>query len=425
MTQSEPSPLEQRLLDSVDTDEIVALASALIDARGENPGGTEHSVAKVLVDRCRKLGFDIEIDEVAPNRPNVIVTIGGSDRPGVLFVGHSDVVPAGGGWTTEPFGAVVREGRLYGRGACDMKGGLAAVVVAMAALKRSGVVGDAPVSLACLVDEEETGIGIRAFVRAPARHRYAHCIVAEPTDLVTITACRGAANFEIAVTGRSAHAGRPSNGRNAVSAAARIVVLIDALASELRECGDPLLGPATWNVGTIEGGTGTSMVADRCVLTADRRLLPGEDPAEIAAQLRTRIAAAGIGGDGIEVDVSVLMDMPGFSTSADAEISLAAVEAVTDAVSFRGTDVWTASCDGGFVARDLGMPTVVLGPGDIELQAHKPDESVSVVQLRDSARAYVLLASRLITTPKGPPILEDNHDEVASGGYEFVGYKRR
>ena len=399
MTRPDSSSLEQLLLASIDADDIVSLASALIDAGGENPGDTEQSVANVLVDRCRSLGFDIEIEEIAPNRPNVIVSIGGSDRPGLLFVGHSDVVPAGGGWTTDPFEAVVHGGRLYGRGACDMKGGLAAVVIAMAALKHCGAVGDAPISLACLVDEEETGIGIRAFVRAPARRRYSHCVVAEPTDLVTITGCRGAANLEITVTGRSAHAGRPSNGRNAVSAAALIVVLIDSLASELRACADPLLGPATWNVGTIEGGTGTSMVADRCVLTADRRLLPGENAADIAAQLKTRIAAAGIGGDGIEVEVSVSMDMPGFSTSDRAELCIAAVEAVTDAVSPRGTDVWTASCDGGFIARDLGMPTIVLGPGEIETQAHQPDESVSVDQLRDSARAYVLLASRLITSP--------------------------
>ncbi|MGB6053582.1 MAG: M20/M25/M40 family metallo-hydrolase, partial [Rhodococcus sp. (in: high G+C Gram-positive bacteria)] len=219
MTRPDSSSLEQLLLDSIDADDIVSLAAALIDAGGENPGDTEQSVANVLVDRCRSLGFDIEIDEVAPGRPNVIVSIGGSDRPGLLFVGHSDVVPAGGGWTTDPFEAVVRDGRLYGRGACDMKGGLAAVVIAMAALKHCGAVGDAPISLACLVDEEETGIGIREFVRAPARRRYSHCIVAEPTDLVTITGCRGAANLEISVTGRSAHAGRPSNGRNAISAA--------------------------------------------------------------------------------------------------------------------------------------------------------------------------------------------------------------
>jgi acetylornithine deacetylase/succinyl-diaminopimelate desuccinylase family protein len=392
--------LERQLLDAIDSDDIVSLASALIDAGGENPGGTEESVAGVLADHCRELGFDVEVQHVVPGRPNVTVSVGGSDAPGVLFVGHSDVVPAGGGWTTDPFSAVVNDGRLYGRGACDMKGGVAAVVVAMAALARCDALGSAPVSLACLVDEEDTGLGIRSFVTQQHRRNYAYCVVAEPTDLVTITGCRGAANLEITVTGRSAHAGRPSNGRNAVSAAARIVVLIDRSAELLRSDPHPTLGAATWNVGTIDGGTGTSMVADRCVITADRRLLPGEDAHRIALQLQRDIDAAGITGDGIEVSVDVSMEMPGFLTSDDADISVFAVEAVRAAAEFRGTDVWTASCDGGFIARDLGIPTVVLGPGEIESQAHQPDESVSVRQLCDSARTYALIASRITALPR-------------------------
>lgn len=399
------SDVRQRLFDAIDSDDIVDLAKALIDAGGENPGSTENAVVDVLASRCRALGFDVDIDEVAPGRPNVVVSVGPSesndagDSAGVLFVGHSDVVPAGGGWSTDPFVAVVDGDRLIGRGACDMKGGLAAVVVAMAALKRCDALGSAHVSLACLVDEEDTGLGVRAFVRSRPTRAYGHCIVAEPTDLVTITACRGAANLEIVVSGRSAHAGRPSNGRNAVSAAARIVSLVDDQSRLLARDPHPVLGPATWNVGTIAGGTGTSMVADRCVITADRRLLPGEDADRIAHSLQRDIVDAGIPGDGIEVAVTVAMEMPGFLTSADAETVTASVDAVAACVGRRGTDVWTASCDGGFIARDLGMRTVVLGPGEIETQAHQPNESVSIRQLYDSARTYALLASRIIARP--------------------------
>ncbi|QCB51669.1 M20 family peptidase [Rhodococcus sp. PAMC28707] len=391
--------LEARVLAAIDEGELVALASALIDAGGENPGGTEESVARVLTDTCRRLGFDIEVDEVAPGRPNVVVSIGGSEEPGVLFLGHSDVVPAGGGWSRDPFAATVRDGRLYGRGACDMKGGLAAVVVAMSALKRCGAVGSAPVSLACLVDEEDTGLGIRSFVRTTMRRSYSRCIVAEPTDLMTIVGCRGAANLEITVRGRSAHAGRPSNGRNAISAAARIIVVIDSMGEELRTEAHPVLGAATFNVGTVSGGTGTSMVADCAVITVDRRLLPGEDAHIVAAQLHRRILAAGIIGDGIEVAVDVSMEMPGFLTSKDSGIVQSAVTAVADSAGHHGTDIWTASCDGGFIVRDMGIPAIVLGPGEIELQAHQPDESVSVRQLCDSAAAYALIACRSAALP--------------------------
>lgn len=393
------SDSERALLDSIDEHEIVTLTAALIDAGGENPGDTEEKTAKVLAEHCRALGFDVRTVEVVPGRPNVIVSIGSDDRPGVLFVGHSDVVPAGTGWTTDPFSAVVRDGRIVGRGACDMKGGLAAVVAAMTAVQRAGLADEHPMTLACLVDEEDTGLGIRAFVADQPLRNHSHCVVAEPTDLVTIVGCRGAANLEIEIRGRSAHAGQPRNGANAIAAAARIIAIIEDWQIELDGKPDPELGPATWNVGTISGGTGTSMVADRCTLTVDRRLLPGERAIDVVDELRSRIEAADVTGSGIEVTIDVAMEMPGFLTSADSGLVSTAVQSVLDTGSASSTDIWTASCDGGFVAQQMGIGTVVLGPGEIENQAHRPDESVAVRQLTDSARAYALIATRIAAPP--------------------------
>ncbi|MCZ4559791.1 M20 family metallopeptidase [Rhodococcus sp. IEGM 1401] len=393
------STSEGALLRSIDEHEIVSLTTALIDAGGENPGDTEEKTAKVLAEHCRALGFDVRTVEVAPGRPNVIVSIGSDERPGVLFVGHSDVVPAGTGWTTDPFSAVVRDGRIFGRGACDMKGGLAAVVAAMTAVHRAGLADEYPMTLACLVDEEDTGLGIRAFVAALPHRKYSCCVVAEPTDLVTIVGCRGAANLEIEVRGRSAHAGQPRNGANAISAAARIIGIIEGSQAELDANPDRDLGPATWNVGTITGGTGTSMVADRCVLTVDRRLVPGESAAGVVGDLRSRIESAGVTGRDIDVRIGIAMEMPGFLTSVSDGLVTTAVQSVLDTGSARSTDIWTASCDGGFVAQQMGIKTVVLGPGEIESQAHRPDESVAVQQLTDSARAYALIATRIAALP--------------------------
>ncbi|MBY4129969.1 M20 family metallopeptidase [Rhodococcus fascians] len=390
---------ERSLLDSIDERDIVRLTTALIDAGGENPGDTEEKSAKILAEHCRAMGFDVRIVEVAPGRPNVFVSIGTDERPGVLFVGHSDVVPAGTGWTTDPFTAVVRDGRIVGRGSCDMKGGLAAVVAAMTAVLASGLANEHPMTLACLVDEEDTGLGIRAFVAESQHREYSCCVVAEPTDLVTIYGCRGAANLEIEIRGRSAHAGQPRNGANAISAAARIIGIIEGTQVELDAHPDPALGPATWNVGTIAGGTGTSMVADRCVVTVDRRLLPGESAADVVDDLRSRIESAGVTGSGIEVDITIAMEMPGFLTSIDSGLVTTAVQSALDSGFGGSTDIWTASCDGGFVAQQMGIPTVVLGPGDIEGQAHRPDESVAVRQLTDSAKAYALIATRIGALP--------------------------
>ncbi len=382
----------------LDTDAMVELACALIAARGENPGETEAATVAMLARACRAQGFTVTEHEVAPGRSNLIATYGDPDAgPGLLFLGHSDVVPAGPGWSSDPFAPAVRDGQLFGRGSADMKGGLAAIVGAMAAVAKLGAPLRGPVTLACTVDEEDLDTGIRHLVELPEPlpGRYAGCIVAEPTSLDVIVACRGDAYLEIEVTGRAAHSGRPSDGRSAIAAAARIVQLIqddhDRLSSG---SADPLCGTATWNVGRIEGGRGTSTVAPSCHLWVDRRLMPGEDPEQIAADLRQRIEDAGIIGDGISVAIEVTMAMPGFATETDDPFVAACVDAA-HSVDYPGAvGGWSAACDGGFIAERLGIPTVVLGPGSINDQAHQPDESVPVSEIHAAAALF----TQLITT---------------------------
>lgn len=393
----------------IDRDFIIELTSALIESPSENPGGTEAGTVEILQKACRDLGLSVSIGEVAPGRPNLIATFWPpatdatpATGPGLMFLGHSDVVPAGPNWTADPYRARLTDGRIYGRGATDMKGGLAAVVATLAALRdahENGLALTGPIRLVCTVDEEEHGIGVRDLVAHPADHDFLGCIVAEPTDLQVVRGCRGASYFEIDVAGRAAHSGRPSDGRSAINAAAQIVGLIgrdhDRLAQQL----DDLLGCGTWNVGTISGGQGISVVAPMCSLGIDRRLMPDEDPLLIANDIRKAIADSGIDTDGIDVEVRVTMAMPGFATPADHPLVTTAVTAVTDVGADTSVGGWSAACDGGFVSRDLGIPAIVLGPGDINSEAHQPDESVAVDDLVTAARAYTLAALRLLTTP--------------------------
>src|SRR5690554_504004 len=155
---------ERALLDRIDTDELRELTLALVAAAGENPGSTEEATVAVLAAACEKYGFTVELQDVAPGRQNLIATLPGGSQAGLMFLGHSDVVPAGEGWRTHPFEPFVQGGRLYGRGSTDMKGGLAAVVLAMAALSATPLRG--PVQLVCTVDEEDLGLGIRQIGRA-------------------------------------------------------------------------------------------------------------------------------------------------------------------------------------------------------------------------------------------------------------------
>ena len=386
---------EQALLDRIDTDELRELTLALVAAGGENPGSTEEATVAVLTAACKKYGFTVELQDVAPGRQNLIATLPGGSEPGLMFLGHSDVVPAGDGWASDPFEPFVADGRLYGRGSTDMKGGLAAVVLAMAALSVTPLRG--PVQLVCTVDEEDLGTGIRHYTPTAPRGMFAGCVVAEPTDLQTVVGCRGDSYLRLGVTGKAAHSGRPDDGRNAIAAAARVLELVRADHDAMRATPDPMLGSATWSVGSITGGTGTSIVAAECVASIDRRLMPGEDAQAIADDLLARIREAGIDGDGIEVTLEVEMEMPGFKTDPEHPLVIAGVNAIDDAGGGR-IDVggWTAACDGGFIARDVGVPCIVLGPGGLNDQAHQANESVALVELEVAARAYALLAIRVV-----------------------------
>ncbi|MCW2756405.1 MAG: family metallopeptidase, partial [Nocardioidaceae bacterium] len=179
---------EQAVLDLVDVDELVALTQALVRAPGENPPGGEAATVAVLADACRARHLSPTLTEVEPGRQNLSVTLSGADGPGLLLLGHTDVVPVGEGWTTDPLGGLVRDGRIFGRGATDMKGGLAAALVAMSVLRRAGVALSGPVELAAVVDEEETGKGVRHYLSEQDRSHRVGCVVAEPTDLQTVIA---------------------------------------------------------------------------------------------------------------------------------------------------------------------------------------------------------------------------------------------
>jgi acetylornithine deacetylase/succinyl-diaminopimelate desuccinylase family protein len=387
---------EQGVLDAIDADEVAALVSALVQAASPNPPGAEEDVAKRLAAACEERGLAVRLDEAALGRPNVHASIGPDNGNGLLLLGHTDTVPPGEGWTRDAYGGEVDGGRVYGRGATDMKGGIAAAVIAMAALARRRIELHGPVMLAAVVDEEESGLGVRTMLERGGVEAAA-AIVPEPTEMQTIIACRGNCYVDVEVRGRSAHAGTPHEGRNAIYGATRIIDGVRRLDEQLQSETHPLLGAGSWSVGVIRGGTGTAMVPDRCRISIDRRLLPGQTGEQAHAQIEELLAGLDLPAQDLTATAALLMEIPSFEVPEEHPLVSATREAGIDA---GGPDPpiagWTAACDGGYLMRDTGIPTVVLGPGSVVEQAHRPDESVEIAEVVTAARAYALCAMRML-----------------------------
>jgi acetylornithine deacetylase len=262
----------------------------------QGPEIYEHQVTTYLEDYFRGLGVAYERQRVAPGRDNIVARC---DVPGarqtLLLEAHQDTVPTDH-MTIDPFAAVVDSGRLYGRGACDIKGGMTAMLTAFARIVREKPSGAMNVVMACTVDEEHTFLGVQELVKRGVRADLA--VVAEPTQLQIVNAHKGVVRWDIQTTGKACHSSAPERGVNAIYRMGKLLLAIEQLAEELRRTAPhPVLGPPTLSVGRIDGGTSVNTVPDRCRIEIDRRLLPGEDSASALAQFKEQLARAGAWSD--------------------------------------------------------------------------------------------------------------------------------
>ncbi|HEV8238246.1 MAG TPA: M20 family metallopeptidase [Thermoanaerobaculia bacterium] len=360
----------------------------------------EEAVARHLAAWLAAQGVAAELVEVAPGRPNVIVTAGSRDAgaPRLLLCGHTDTVPLNDGDPGHGFSGEVRDGRLLGRGAVDMKGPLAAMAAALVALDGALAEVGAATVLAAVVDEEMESLGAEALVRS--RLRADAAVVGEPTGNRVALGHRGLEWLAIDFHGRAAHGGAPERGVNAIVAATRFVALAEErLVPSFASRRHPLLGPPTLNFGTIRGGDQPSTVAAACTLTLDRRSVPGESYAGIVAELTALLAEVERATPGLRTTLRRLeggmatLEHVALETPADHPLARAAFAArgfvtgdAADApVAFPA---WT---DGALLAAFAGIPTIVLGPGDLA-DAHSPRESIGVAELEEGARIYAALA---------------------------------
>lgn len=342
----------------------------------------ESRVSAFLEEQLRALGCIVRRQTVQPGRDNVIATYT-PPTPApytVLFESHQDTVPVDA-MTVEPFGGRIEGGRLYGRGACDVKGGGAAMFAAFARLVRERPIGSASVTLVYTVDEEHTFLGIQELMKSGFRADYA--VVAEPTSLNIVNAHKGVVRWQIETPGRACHSSRPEQGVNAIYRMGRLLAGIEAFAADLAaQPPHPLLGPRTLAVGRITGGVSPNTIPDFCRIDIDRRLIPGEDPLAARESLGSFLRTYP-GVDFPFTQTTPLQTCPPLDPARSGELVQRLGGAIDSVVGRHevhavpyGTDASTAA--------GAGMPTVVFGPGDIA-QAHTRDEWIDLAQLEPAA----------------------------------------
>lgn len=370
--------------------ELIAIPSVNPMGRGlSGPELYEYRVTDYLEQFFRSLDVPYVRQPVEPLRENIVARLDGASLqrggPIVLFEAHQDTVPCDG-MTIEPFTPVVRDGRIYGRGSCDIKGGMTAMLGAFARLARERPAGMPTLVMACTVNEEHGYTGAIELERAwngnnalvPRRPDVA--IIAEPTDLDVVVAHKGTVRWHCHTHGRAVHSSKPHLGDNAIYHMARVVGALEQYARQvpptLRQ--HPLCGAVTLSVGTIRGGVSVNTVPDACDIEIDRRLLPGEDGMSAYRQVIDYIARA-VGADFPLTHEAPYICSRGLADDRNQELGQRLAATVGE-VRSRCQCVGVAYGTDAAQIASFGIPSVVFGPGSIE-QAHTADEWLSLAEL--------------------------------------------
>lgn len=378
----------------IDSAEIAGVLQELVAIPSVNPafgGSGEAAVADYVKRYFTELEIPYLEQQVEPGRCNIIGMLEGAvPGPALLLEAHMDTVQTAG-MTIPPFAGTVRDGRLYGRGACDTKGSLAAMLVALGTLKRSGCALPAAVHLAAVVDEEYryTGVSALASAISAGELEYAGAIVGEPTGLDQVIAHKGCVRFHITAHGKPGHSSEPARGINAIE---QMLEAVRCLKEEIEPGYEllrhPLLGPPTHCISEITGGLAPNTIPGSCRITLDRRTLPGEEPLAVWTWFRQRFRQLEqeVPGLSLTVEEPFIIDYA-LDTAAGHPLPQQLGTAVAGYAGERRQLGAAYGTDASKLAR-AGVPAVVFGPGNIA-QAHTDDEWVDLQEVEAAAAALV------------------------------------
>ena len=369
---------------SIQAGDAIGLLRELVRTDSRNPALAtgapgEGPIARLLADVLAKWGFEARLVDAAPGRPNVIARLPGTGGGKSLMLnGHIDVVGVEN-MSHAPFDAFERDGRLYGRGSSDMKGGVAAMCAAAARVKGS-LKGD--LIVACVADEEWRSMGTSALVASGARADAA--IVTEPTGLAIMPAHKGFAWIEVVLRGRAAHGSRWDLGVDAIRHAGLLLAELDRIDREvLPQKSHALLGRPSLHAGGIEGGLGISTYPDRCALKIERRTIPGETIGDVAREMDDACRKLRAEVPAFHADVEMLFAQPSSDVDPDSPVCQTlkrALESKKITPRVAGMSAWTDAA----LLNHAGIPAICFGPGDMGL-AHAAEEYIDVREVEQAA----------------------------------------
>lgn len=380
-----------QLVEKIDREEVIKVVQDLVRIPSINPPGEEREVAKYIKAYMKGQNIETKMVEVEENRYNVVARLKGKgENPPMVFTGHMDVVPISKEeekrWSMDPFSGKIIEGYLYGRGSSDMKGGLGAAMVAMGTLAREGITPPGDIVLVATVDEENLMRGAKTIIASGILEDAKKVVVCEPTNLELVTACKGRTWADIIVKGKTAHTSQQGAGINAIE---RANLFIDKMMKhKISQKKHPILGNSFWQVVAIHAGVEPILVPDRCMVTVDARLAPGQSSKDVWNQMEQILDSLKKDVPNFGAEIHIIEKREPWETSPRAPI-VKTIENSFDILQFPLKQSGFLGTTDGTVFRKAGMDAVILGPGDLTC-VHKENERIVVKQLIQSSELYLL-----------------------------------
>ena len=379
-------------------EEITNLAQELIKIPSDETAG-EKEVCEYLESFLKSLGMKVRLQEVLPNRPNIIAEVIGDEvGKSIMFNGHVDTVPIGDikKWSMDPYSAIIKDNKLFGRGSTDMKGSIASMIIAMKFIMNNVKKFNGKIIFTGVMAEETTGLGTQKIVEENIKADMA--LVGEPSDEKIYRAHKGTMWFNLSTYGKLEHSSESnSESNNAIINMMKLIMEINEISKELETIENNLVGHPSINVGLIDGGTKQNMIADSCRISIDRRTLPEEKTDEILDKLRIRLDRLRSLDDRLTFDLEIDTIREAVEVVESEQIVQEVKNALNKVINKNPTiSGMKATTDMSILVNQGNIPSVIYGPGFIK-QAHTVDEFIEVKRLVESSQVYAEILLNVLT----------------------------